>query len=105
MDGSVMQRSAALVRQNVEESPQPIRTIQGHARQHLEHGGMGRGDDERPHLSYLEGARDRGRPWRARAEQAEPSCAMIVCTRGASATETTHECRVFSGVRRPIDVG
>ena len=73
MDGSVLQSFAALMRRNVEESPQPVCTIRKHARQHLEHGGMGRGDEERPYLSDLEGARDRGSPWSARDGQAEPS--------------------------------
>ena len=73
MDGSILQRLAAPVRRNVEESPQPVRTIQAHARQHLEHGVMGGADDERPCLSDLEGAEGRGRPWSARDGQAEPS--------------------------------
>ena len=72
MESSVLSRPVALARRDVEVWPHPMHATRARARQHLEHRGMGRGDDERPCLSDLEGAAGRGCPWSARAWQAEP---------------------------------
>ena len=73
MRSSVLQRSAALVRRHIVESLQPVHTSRAHDRQHMEHGVMGGGDDDRPSVSDLEGDVDIGRPWSARGGQAGSS--------------------------------
>ena len=81
MGSSVLQRPAALARRNVEVRPHPVRTTRARARQHMEHGGMGRGDDERPCLSELEGTGDRGCPLKARVWQAGVCIPLFVNAR------------------------